>query len=148
MKKSIILALAALWVTSGAAQVYRCEGEKGPVFSQTPCAHDAAPVDLEMARPSATEEAAARARAAQHQELAEQARLERRADIRAQATAQRIVYLERERDARLANLAARRARANNNLAGATLQQALAIDEQAIRDDYARQIEAIRQQTTP
>ncbi|WP_155986729.1 DUF4124 domain-containing protein, partial [Thioalkalivibrio sp. AKL8] len=51
VKHSIWIVLA--FSVAAEAQVYRCDGPSGPVFSQAPCAADAAEVEVKTSRPDA-----------------------------------------------------------------------------------------------
>ena len=135
----IALALSA----TASAQIYRCDGPSGPVFSQTPCAPDAAQIQLDVSRPDA-ENAAALEQETQARREAQALRLEHdrheREIVRLRAA---LRNAEADRDAEIARVDAQRARAANNLAGATWLQALSNDESAIIARYEPRLQKLR-----
>lgn len=131
-------ALTALLAAGPAAAVYKCQVNGETVFSQTPCAANAEEVQLKVHRPSEDEAKAAEERATWLKE--ESAAM--RADRKSREAAIEITRLEREievyqdqMDKELVALREQKATANNNLAGATLEQSIATEMQAVVDKY-------------
>lgn len=147
MKGAITAAALASLLTAGpAAAVYKCQVNGETVFSQTPCAADAEKVEVKVHRPSEGETKAAEERANWLRE--ENAAM--RADRKSRDAAIEIAKLEREiegyqvqMDKELAALRGQKARANNNLAGATWEQSIATEMQAVVDKYSTKIKINR-----
>lgn len=139
-------AIAAMLTASPAAAIYKCLVEGETVFSQTPCAPDAQPVAVKIHRPSDDE---AR-RAAERAEWTERQSATLRSERKGRAAAIEIESLERQinvyqqdMEKELSSLREKKASANNNLAGATWEQAQAVEMQAVVDRYNTKIEIAR-----
>lgn len=140
----MLVAVAGLTVPVAAvqAQIYRCDGPGGTVFSQTPCAPSARVVEIAPSPVDDDNAETQRARAAAAHERSQQ-QLERERHDRAVRRVQGEIHaMEDARDRELSDVRARRARASNNLAGATWEQALAAEEQAIVQRYSVQIQTL------
>ncbi|NEV65293.1 DUF4124 domain-containing protein [Thiorhodococcus minor] len=136
-----LAAILALSTSTGvAAGLYKCtDPATGAVtFSQTQCAADAREVDVDVHQPSEDEIARHHQRLQAGDRWMQRVEQERAARARARAAAQ----LEAARAAELAAVKAKRARAANNLAGATWEQALSQDEANINARYERQLQRL------
>ncbi|AHF05515.1 hypothetical protein MARPU_09600 [Marichromatium purpuratum 984] len=137
-RKAVCIVFGFALISQAAAhgEIYKCvDPDTGrAVFSQIPCTHGTDPMDLDVHTPDAS---VAKSTAQRWREIGQQ---QERARTLA-AAERRLEKLESQRDAELARIAARRRWANNNLAGATLENALAADNQAVIDKYAPLIDA-------
>lgn len=140
---SIAALLAALIAPAVAqAEIYKCTQGGKTIFSDRPCAADAAPMQIRLQAGEADPVRAA--------EAVEEVR---NADIRARKIAARnnITRLEndldatlRAMDAEMGRLRARQRTANNNLAGATYLNSISSEMQAVSSRYdleVRQLQA-------
>jgi len=142
-KTTLIIALLA----SGAAhgQMFKCtDPATGNItFSQTQCAVEAAPVEIDVYRPSAEQAEAHRQQVESHQRMVDEG-IARRQSMREEAN--RRLYeshLAEKRQRELDAINARRARAANNLAGATWENALSQDEANTNARYEAEMERLR-----
>ncbi len=144
MKVNLIIVVAIVSLYSIQAQaVYKCVVEGKTVFSQTRCADDAAEVDVQVRTPSEEEmvNTAERNEAMSGQLAKNQARRD------ARKIKNKIAKLEKSirrhqinMDADLAIIKAKKATANNNLAGATYEQSLSTEMKAVVDKYTSKID--------
>ncbi len=142
------LIVATLSLGTAQAAVYKCEGPNGKLtFSDQPC--QGAPseeVTVDYIEPSAEQRLDAAEAAASYQRMsqerdakrAEQARQDSMASIR-----NSIERMQKARDRELAALRAKKARANNNLAGAAWEQSISQEMEAVTQRYAADIQAAR-----
>lgn len=139
------LALITLLVaTTAQAGVFKCKVDGKITFSDTPCAPASEKIDVKYSKYNATEAAAAHDR--YERTTAKQA-----AAARARATGEairakqeEIAGLERLRDTELERLRAKKALANNNLAGAAYEQSISTEMQAVVAKYNGEIQAARE----
>lgn len=139
-------AIAALLATAPAAAVYKCQVNGETVFSQTPCAANAEEVQLKVHRPSDDEAKAAEQRATWLKEENAAMRAERKsreAGIEIAKLEREIEVYHEQMDKELAALREQKASANNNLAGATLEQSIATEMQAVVEKYNTKIKLNR-----
>ena len=137
--RSLVLALVfvSLPVT---AQVYRCEKDGQTVFSDSPCGDNAENLgDVTAPKPggdfgSGLSENERNLRKAEGSLESINRKIDRAKDKRSD--------LRSEMDAKLDAVEARQRRANNNLAGATLEQSLAQEKRNIQDRYRSRIEEV------
>lgn len=149
MKKLIlILGLATATTLGNAGQLYQCTDVNGrKVFSQMPCAPEAEAVDLHYQEVDEADVAEAEAIHRQREKMLEEAAAEdarRELESEIAATKRRINRLVAERDARIAANRRKAEYANNNLAGATWEGALAAENRAIAEQFNPDIAAARE----
>lgn len=147
MKGAIITAALAALLTAGpAAAVYKCQVNGETVFSQTPCAANAEEVQLKVHRPSEADIKAAEDRAALTKGEGDALRADRKsraAGIEITQLEQEIESYQEQMDRELADLNDRKASANNNLAGATLEQSIATEMKTVVEKYNTKIKLAR-----
>lgn len=139
-------ALAALLAAGPAAAVYKCQVNGETVFSQTPCAADAEKVEIKVHRPKEDEAQ----RAEEHANWLREENAAMRADRKGREATIEIGKLEQQieiyqdqMDKELAALREQKSSANNNLAGATLEQSIATEMQAVVEKYNTKIKLNR-----
>ena len=143
MTKTAILAIALLASVSAHADIYKCTDADGkPTFSQTPCAKDAAPIAVNVARPTPEQVSQHAARMEENRAWIEEGAARRRAQESAALQRQRIEHAERQHAAEIAAIAQRRSRTANNLAGATMDNALAVDEANANARYQAEMDRL------
>ncbi|MFP4244301.1 MAG: DUF4124 domain-containing protein, partial [Ectothiorhodospira sp.] len=133
MKVALAVSMAAGIIGAAQAQVYRCETPDGVVFSQTPCANDAQAVEVR------THEGDPESRARIEESIS---RVDKsvRHRLELQRLRRELQSVEDERDRKLKEIDRKVARAANNLAGATWEQALAIERQNVLAEYDPRIQ--------
>lgn len=149
MKYAVGLVLLATLSSTASAQTsfYKCKDERGnPVFSQRPCgtdaetgsvsgpAHTGGPVTTIESAPAAAEPPSA-------WDKVEASNLLRDANREIDRREARVASLEAERDRKIAVLKNKKRYANNNLAGATWEESISSEMQAITDQYQSKIDA-------
>jgi hypothetical protein len=124
----------------GHAETYKCQGNGTVTYQQQPCASGTAKATL--AAPDAVSDDAARA----HRSRFEADNAVRRAAARAKSIDEQIAYnqtritaYEAMMDAELAALRAKKGQARNNLAGATWEQSISTEMEAVAANYATKI---------
>ncbi|MCW8918943.1 MAG: DUF4124 domain-containing protein [Gammaproteobacteria bacterium] len=134
----------ALCTTAGMASgaVYRCEVEGQITFSQTPCAANAQEYQVDYIKPNADH--AARMSEQTQSSAAAVAASQTEREIRSQGLAIKdeeanIRVLQSRRDKELAALRSKKNLANNNLAGATWEQSISDEMNAVNGRYDAQI---------
>ncbi len=151
-------ALAALLVaTSAHAQVYKCRVDGKTVFSDQPCAVDAKPIDV---RPASGRAAAGPVSAPSQSDAApinsssnpqavvarmEHERALRDIDHRISVEHSRIREQEDRMSGELAALRAKKAQANNNLAGAVWENSISEEMSAVVARYDVRIRGLREE---
>lgn len=139
-----IAAVCVFFVGSTSAGVFRCQVNGETVYSDKPCADDAEEVLVRVTRPDVDAQAEAAARAtsiADHQRAMAAERRQREVRHEIDDLESRIRVAQRAMDAELAALRARKATAANNLAGATLEQGIAAEMQAVTAKHQARIDA-------
>lgn len=149
-------ALAALLVAASAnAQIYKCRVDGKTVFADQPCAADAKPIDVRpasgraVAGPvSAPAQSGAAPINSSSNPQAVVARMEherslRDIDHRISVEHSRIREQEDRMSGEIAALRAKKAQANNNLAGAMWEQSISQEMSAVVARYDVRIRAIR-----
>lgn len=130
--------IPALLSAPAGAQIYKCKGDRGvTVFSERPCGDDATEVtvqDNNAGIGGAPAEGFANVRA----DMAERA-LERK--IREKRS--QISRIEEARERELAKLRNRKRYANNNLAGATWEESISTEMNAVVAQYRSSLEIRR-----
>jgi len=145
MSRSIIICLGSLLVAatlSSQAAVYKCTDAKGNVtFSGMPCAKDAKPIEVNVSAPSKEgfNQSEARLQAME----ADQA--EGRKQRQIQSLQEEIKKKQRKRDKELAILRNKKSYARNNLAGATWEESISTEMQAVTDRYQGEIDSLNQE---
>ncbi len=146
-----LILLTTLASTSNAqTQFYKCKDKWGqPVFSQRPCGdnaetgtvsgpgHTGRPVTPSATAPATTSEGTST------WDRIEAANALREANREIDRREERIRSLENERDQKLAALKNKKRYANNNLAGATWEESISTEMQAINDQYQSKIDSQR-----
>ena len=137
--------LPLLLLAAGMAQagVYKCQVDGKTVYSQTPCAGNAQKIEIKVHEPSAEEQARAKARLEQWGKGLEinELKAKRGAILRNIALLrQRIANINQQMDQELNWLRQKKLRANNNLAGATWEQSISSEMQAVARKYQAQID--------
>ena len=156
MRRTILFCTATILLTSPAyAQVYKCKVGGRTVFTDQPCDETAKPIAV---RPGAgyhvptqqagQEDAAAPATAAPsapRSRLEEADRRVKQRIIQDKIANQenRIIALRQRRDDELAELRRRKGYANKNLAGATWEQSISTEMQAINSRYDTEMRIIQ-----
>jgi hypothetical protein len=145
MKNPVLIIFISLASTVAVAQeTYKCKTPAGMVYQDRPCAGvryapepPAGPATAPAAAPGAPASDMERSKAY----LASREKERRIHDLKEQIarTEESIAAGQQARDAEISYLQARSARANNNLAGANLEQALATEMQAVNSRYATDI---------
>lgn len=137
--------VAALIAAPGAqAGIYKCVVNGQTVFSQHPCGDQAVEVKPKVIQPSASAMAEQQAANASVQAAASSMERSRRMVQIERSIAgldDSIAAMGAERDQRIADLRFNRNYANNNLAGATWQQSLAMEMEAVAAQYAASIQS-------
>lgn len=152
MRAAVLLSLTL--ACGPAAAIYKCPGAGGRVsFQDQPCASGGQQIDV---RPAAGAAPASAAPAAAgngtaspavapadrlHQMQRESAVMEAERKIR-DAEHQIDIYRQ-EMEAKIDGLRAKKRRANNNLAGATWEQSISAEMQAVADEYRTKIDGER-----
>lgn len=134
MLRMILVSLLALASAPVAAEAYKCEVDGKVTFSDRPCGENQEKVEVRVHQPSGPAWDYKGALEEQDQYL-ERDRLEREIS---QVEA-RIRYLRRQRDAEIAALRRSQQYSANNLAGATRDQSIAQQMQAVSSNYETQI---------
>ena len=152
MKHGIALILLATLAstTNAQTQFYKCKDKWGqPIFSQRPCGdnaetgtvsgpeHTGGPVTPSAAAPATSSEGPSA------WDKIEAANALREANREIDRREAQISSLERERDQKLAALKNKKRYANNNLAGATWEESISSEMQAINDQYQSKIDSQR-----
>ena len=140
---TITLIAATLSIGTAQAAVYKCEGPDGKLtFSDQPCQGEPSEeVTVDYIEPSESQRRqAAEVAARDSQMLAEQDRQNRIA-----ATEERIRNLKESRDQELEALRNKKRYANNNLAGATWEQSISQEMDAVAQRYNADIQAAREE---
>lgn len=144
MHVRIFMLAAVLAAPAANAAIYKCVVDGETVFSERPCSANAEEVQVRVTRPDAGAQAEAAARAssiADHQRAMAAERRQREVRHEIDDLESRIRVAQREMDAELAALRARKAKAANNLAGATLEQGVAAEMQAVTAKHQARIDA-------
>ncbi|WP_306603397.1 hypothetical protein [Azonexus sp.] len=151
--RTLIAALLASVLSFPASAAYKCKKSSGYVYQDKPCIAQAPPdsplpkappPESPATQPQETETAARLRRDKEY--LAAREKERRRAELRyeIELSENRISGLEQQMDSELAILRARKSLANNNLAGATLEQSISVEMQAVTQKYSVQIDVEQQ----
>ena len=151
----LVATILASTVSFPAHAVYKCKKSSGYVYQDKPCIAQAPPdspspsskTSTPDASPSAAQETETAIRLRRDKEyLAVREKEKRRADLRYEidSSENRVSSLQRQMNSELAILSERKSRANNNLAGATLEQSISVEMQAVTQKYSVQIEVEEQ----
>lgn len=153
-----LLTLSALLVAASAhAQVYKCKIDGKTVFADRPCATDAKPIDVRPASghsapalpplvittPGATQPINSSSNPQAVVARMEHARALREMDHRIEVEHSRIREEEGRMNAELAALRAKKAQANNNLAGAVWENSISEEMTTVVGRYDLRIRAIQ-----
>lgn len=148
MQRLVLVCLSSFLLAPAFAQEsYKCKTPGGMVYQDRPCAgvrysNDSAPTSAApTAAPAQTDLDRNKAY------LASREKDRRVSDLKDQITRTEdsITASQHSRDAELAALQDRKALANNNLAGANLEQSLAAESQAVTARYTADIDLKREQ---
>ena len=148
---------ALILATSAQAQVYKCKVDGKVVFADQPCAADAKPIDVRPASghsapelpplvittPGAPPPINASSNPQAVVARMEHARALRDIDYRIDAEHSRIREAEGHMNAELAALRAKKAQANNNLAGAMWENSISEEMTAVVGRYDVRLRAIQ-----
>jgi hypothetical protein len=151
--RTLVAALLASTISFPASAAYKCKKSSGYVYQDKPCIAQAPPdsplpkmpmPDSSVMQPQETETAVRLRRDKEY--LAAREKEKRRAELRyeIEISENRISSLEQQMNNELAGLGERKSRANNNLAGATLEQSISVEMQAVTQKYSVQIEVEQQ----
>lgn len=148
MKSLIAVTLTVCAFSSPANAVFKCEVDGKITFSQTRCAPTAETIQIKTHTPSAesAEHAASRADAIKAQLDKNQTQRETRrirAKIRTLETD--VERYQKLQDMEIDVLQKKKSRANNNLAGATWEQSISQEMQAVVQNYSTKINTARDQ---
>lgn len=145
MKAILMLAAAALPFTA-VAEMYRCTEDGRTVFQERPCPGKGKAVDIrpqagDAPRAARSDQPAGNASSDRAAVLADlqNARLQRELKYDISRSESEIRELEKRMEAELAALRNRKRFANNNLAGATWEQSISGEMQAVTEKYRSQI---------
>ncbi len=145
MKALIITTIISGFFTVTAhAAIYKCVIDGETVFSERPCASNAKEVQIRVHRPdqSVLQESTERANSiAEHERVLREDRRRREVQREIDELESRIRIAQRNMDAEHAALRARKSKAANNLAGATLEHGIAEEMQAVTAKYQARIDA-------
>lgn len=123
--------------------LYKCTDADGKVtFSQARCAADAQPVSLDVVRPTDAQVRDRQRWTREYQQAREERLARKRAALAAEERQKAIDAVAANYAAEQASIAERRARANNNAAGAALEGALATDAAASDARYQAAMEQL------
>lgn len=156
-RRALMTLSALLVATSAHAQVYKCNVDGKTVFADQPCATDAKPIDVRPASghsapalpplvittPGAPQPINASSNPQAVVARMEHARALRDMDHRIDVEHSRIREEEGRMNAELAALRAKKAQANNNLAGAMWEQSISQEMSAVVARYDVRIRAIQ-----
>ena len=145
MNRLLILAAGCLAMHAAhGAGLYKCTDANGKVtFSQTQCAADAAPVAVTVARPTAAQIQQHQAQIEENRQFIAEGKARRQA-MEDHATREMAAKrIEAERNAEIEGIRRERARAANNQAGATYEQALSQDEANVNARYEAEMDRLR-----
>lgn len=135
--KGTILGLALLVPMVSWGAVYKCTDDKGrAVFSQSPCGVDAAEIELENSQGNSAPTPDGSKFVQQTNQTIESNQIKR--EIRKLESD--IESYQRGMEGEIASLRYRSKYANNNLAGATWQQSLAKEMEAVTQKYQSKIQ--------
>ncbi len=144
MRTIILIASAIIAAPLAQAEIYKCKVNGQTVFSQMPCGEHAVEVKPKVLQPSAAAMAEQQAVNASVQAAASSMERSRRMGQIERSIAEldaRIAQMEVDRDRTISSLRFSRNYANNNLAGATWQQSLAAEMEAVAIQYGTSISA-------
>ena len=155
-RRAILTLAALLLATSAHAQVYKCKIDGKTVFADQPCAADAKPLDVRPASghsapalpplvittPGAPQPINASSNPQAVVARMEHARALRDMDHRIEVEHSRIREEESRMNAELAALRAKKAQANNNLAGAVWENSISEEMTTVVGRYDLRIRAI------
>tara|TARA_R110002049_G_scaffold180263_4_gene347281 strand:- start:3423 stop:3896 length:474 start_codon:yes stop_codon:yes gene_type:complete len=140
MKHGIALMLLAILASAANAQTqfYKCKDKWGqPIFSQRPCGDNAETGTVSGPAPTGTPaRTTANASAATSESSSAWDKIEA-------ANTLREANLEKERDQNLVALQNKKRYADNNLAGATWEESISSEMQAINEQYQSKIDSQR-----
>ncbi len=148
MKPLITVTLAVCAFSSPAHAVFKCEVDGKITFSQTRCAPTAETIQVKTHIPSAesAEHAASRADAIKAELDKTQAQRElRRIRTQIRALEADVARYQKRQDNEIAALREKKLHANNNLAGATWEQSISQEMQAVVQNYTSKINTARDQ---
>lgn len=136
-------AAAILLATTPAGAVYKCVIDGRTTYSQRPCADDAQQIDTTPARGRRTApgQTTSTERVSETAHDLAGARHLRNLDFDIDRTERRIDALRQRMSREMDALRAKKAHANNNLAGATWEQSIGTEMQAVASRYTTDIEA-------
>jgi hypothetical protein len=149
MKTIILISMVILASTAAVAQeTYKCKTPGGMVYQDRPCAGVRYAGDAQPAKPAGSGAAPPAAAAAPSSDLernkayiASREKERRIGEMKEQIARaeESIAASQQARDAELAQIDERKSLANNNLAGANLEQALATEKQSVNARFATDI---------
>ncbi|MCG8429195.1 MAG: DUF4124 domain-containing protein [Chromatiales bacterium] len=144
MKYGLLTSLVLLFPLSVNAGIYKCVVDGKTTFSQSPCAPDAQEITIKK-QPAPYKEAATQRTEKINAALDEVGRKNQitRLEKKESALQRKISRLDRERDAELKKLERKKRRAENNFAGATWEQSISEEMQAVSMTYADKIQVER-----
>ncbi|XOZ34218.1 hypothetical protein ACMDCT_03010 [Halomonadaceae bacterium KBTZ08] len=142
MQRPALLAIGLVLAIPAPAEIYRCDQGGETVFSDSPCGDDAEKLEDVSAPKPGGDMGAGINEELQQQRSAERAleSINRKIDD----AREKRQSIKAERDAELDRVRARKRRANNNLAGATLENSLAQEERNIQERYQSRLDAINE----
>ncbi|MEQ6884974.1 DUF4124 domain-containing protein [Salicola sp. Rm-C-2C1-2] len=142
MQRPALLAIGLVLAIPAPAEIYRCDQDGETVFSDSPCGSDAEKLEDVSAPKPGGDMGSGINEELQQQRSAERAleSINRKIDD----AREKRQSLKAEREAELDKVRARKRRANNNLAGATLENSLAQEERNIQERYQSRLDAINE----
>jgi hypothetical protein len=154
MRSTLFCLSLLLTVVAGAAdaRMFKCLEGGRTVFQDRPCAGSGTAVTVVPANQSVADpasdangssEPATIARLRENVKSLETERRQRDIDHAIRAAEREIDALQSQRDRELAVLQGRKALARNNLAGATWEQSISAEMQAVSDTYRTRIQVVR-----
>ncbi|MCW8830990.1 MAG: DUF4124 domain-containing protein [Gammaproteobacteria bacterium] len=137
------MALLCLFTGSAVAEIYKCQLDGQTVFSQTPCAEDAEKYQVDYIKANEENAAELAERNARAREDLENTSVEleiRGIGLKIKKEQAYISTLQGQRDSELRALRNKKRYASNNLAGATWEQSISDEMNAINSRYDAMIE--------
>ncbi|WP_275100156.1 DUF4124 domain-containing protein [Sedimenticola hydrogenitrophicus] len=148
MKGPLMLGMIAALFASQAGAAYKCVVDGKTTFSQTRCAPEAEKMELKARQPSETDIQNAETRAEEIKDQITKNKVQRdtrKIKYRISELERDVSRYQRSMDAELEIIRLKKTQANNNLAGATYEQALATEMKAVIDNYSSKISDARDQ---
>jgi|WetSurSiteA1Bulk_404760.scaffolds.fasta_scaffold75204_1 predicted RNase H-like nuclease (RuvC/YqgF family) len=140
--RNIFVITLLFFISAAHAAMYKCIVNGETVFSDTPCTVNAKEIEIKVLKPTPNDISEANERNKKSDDFTDKVNR----DARKGAIKTEIYDLERRvsgyqnsMNKEIAHLKAKKARANNNLAGATWENSISSEMQAVSDKYGQEI---------